>query len=174
MYGRRCVHSGRGSTSGAQPTQLHQGGRRLRVSRTDELLLPDDTGVPPPVRHTQQSRGQATDKEHHLPHREGCLGRVEKQRTAVSVKSMLRQRTPPIEAGQFHCAVESSAADVRPSRDVSGSKYNVRASYKRVAMKKRSLLQTCVSCDEAVVDTLHQRVDVVVKNEPRVTNGIID
>ena len=36
------------------------------------------------------------------------------------MKSMLRQRTPPIEAGQFHCAVESSAADVWPSRDVSG------------------------------------------------------
>ena len=100
------------------------------------------------------------------------------------MKSMLRQQTPPIEAGQFHCAVESSAADVWPSRDVSGHgrKYNVRASYKRGACK---LVPSCsdeetipvtklgVSCNEAV-ETLHQRVDVVVKNEPRVTNVIID
>ena len=54
--------------------------------------------------------------------------------------SMQRQRTPPIEAGQFRCAVESSAADVRPSQVVSDrvgsrSKYNVRASYKRGACK---------------------------------------
>ena len=28
------------------------------------------------------------------------------------MKSLQRQRTPPIEAGQFNCAVESSAADV--------------------------------------------------------------
>ena len=54
----------------------------------------------------------ASDKEHHLPHREGRLGRAEKQRTAVSVKSLQRQWTPPIEAGQFDCALESSAADV--------------------------------------------------------------
>lgn len=57
--------------AGAQPAQLHQGGRGLCVARERGALLPADARVPGALGHAHQPRGQAADQEHHLPRHQG-------------------------------------------------------------------------------------------------------
>lgn len=71
MFRRRRIRASRRTSPGAKSAQLHQSGWRLCVARERVALFPPDAGVPRAVRHAYESRGQAADQKHHLPHSQG-------------------------------------------------------------------------------------------------------
>ena len=72
--------------TGAEPAQLHQGSGGLCVAGELKLLLPYDAGVPQPVRHTQQPRGQTTGRSErtHGRYTSSCNALMYMQHTTTS------------------------------------------------------------------------------------------
>ena len=80
MSGRRSFRSGRCPAPSAKSAQLHQGRGGLCLPGKCFPLFSSDARISCAVRHAHQSRGQAPNQEHHLPHGQGldnCDGRRE-------------------------------------------------------------------------------------------------